>query len=50
MLFTFALILFIAWLLGILGTYTIGAVVHWLLIAAIVLFMIGVFTGRRSAV
>jgi hypothetical protein len=48
MLYTLAVILLIAWILGLVGTYTIGAFVHVLLVAAIVLFVIGLFTGRRT--
>jgi len=44
MLFTIAIILLIAWLLGVVGTYTLGAFVHLLLIAAIVVFIAGLFT------
>jgi len=47
MLYTLAVILLIAWLLGIVGTYTIGAFVHVLLVLAIVLFVIGLLSGRR---
>lgn len=50
MLFTIAVILLVAWLLGIVGTYTIGAFVHVLLVAAIVLFLIGLLSGRRTVV
>jgi hypothetical protein len=50
MLFTLAVILLIAWLLGVVGTYTIGAFVHVLLVIAIVLFLLGVISGRRTAV
>lgn len=50
MLYTLAVILLIAWLLGVVGTYTIGAFVHILLVLAIVLFLIGLFSGRRTAV
>jgi hypothetical protein len=50
MLYTIAVILLIAWLLGIAGTYTIGAFVHILLVIAIVLFGVGVISGRRSLV
>ncbi|HEU5257443.1 MAG TPA: lmo0937 family membrane protein [Vicinamibacterales bacterium] len=46
MLYTLAVILLIAWLLGIVGTYTIGAFVHVLLVLAIVLFVIGLLSGR----
>jgi hypothetical protein len=50
MLYTLAVILLIAWLLGVLGTYTIGAFVHVLLLLAIVLFIMGLVTGRRPVV
>ena len=50
MLFTIAVILLIAWLLGIVGTYTIGAFVHVLLVIAIVLFLVGLVSGRRALV
>jgi Family of unknown function (DUF5670) len=50
MLYTIAVILLIAWLLGIVGTYTVGAFVHVLLIVAIVLFLVGTVRGRRSLV
>ena len=50
MLYTIAVILLIAWLLGIVGTYTIGAFVHLLLVIAVVLFLVGVISGRRSLV
>jgi hypothetical protein len=49
MLYTIAVILLIAWLLGIVGTYTIGAFVHVLLVVALVLFVVGLLTGNRSA-
>jgi hypothetical protein len=48
MLFTFAVILLVAWLLGIVGTYTIGAFVHVLLVVAVVLFLVGLVSGRRT--
>ncbi|PWT80331.1 MAG: lmo0937 family membrane protein [Blastocatellia bacterium] len=50
MLYTLAVILLIAWLLGLVGTYTIGAFVHVLLVLAIVLFLVGIISGRRTAV
>jgi hypothetical protein len=50
MLYTLAVILLIAWLLGVVGTYTIGAFVHLLLVAAVVLFVVGILSGRRTAV
>jgi hypothetical protein len=48
MLYTIAVILLIAWLLGIGGTYAIGSLVHLLLVVAIVVFVVGLFSGRRS--
>lgn len=48
MLYTLAVILLIAWLLGIVGTYTIGAFVHVLLVIAIVLFVVQLLGGRRT--
>jgi len=48
MLYTLAVILLIAWLLGVVGTYTIGSLVHVLLVVAIVLFLLRLASGRRS--
>jgi hypothetical protein len=48
MLYTIAMILLIAWLLGIVGTYTIGAFVHVLLVMAVVLFVVGLLNGRQT--
>jgi hypothetical protein len=48
MLYTIAVVLLVAWLLGIVGIYTIGAFVHVLLVVAVVMFVIGLLSGRRS--
>ena len=48
MLYTLAVILLIAWLLGVVGTYTIGAFIHVLLVIAIVLFLVGLLSGRTT--
>jgi hypothetical protein len=50
MLFTLAVILLVAWLLGIVGVYTIGAIVHVLLVIAVVLFLVGLISGNRTVV
>ena len=50
MLITLAVILLVAWILGIVGVYAIGAFVHLLLIAAIILFILGLVAGRRTAI
>jgi uncharacterized membrane protein YtjA (UPF0391 family) len=47
MLYTIAVILLVAWLLGFLGIYAIGSFVHVLLVVAIVLFLVGLLSGRR---
>ena len=47
MLYTIAVILLVAWLLGLVGIYTIGSFVHVLLVVAIVLFLVGLLGGRR---
>lgn len=50
MLFILAAILFVAWLLGMVGAYTIGAFIHVLLVIAVVLFLVGLLTGRRTVI
>lgn len=50
MLYTIAVLLLVAWFLGIIGTYTVGAFVHALLVIAVVLFLVGLLSGRRSLV
>jgi Family of unknown function (DUF5670) len=47
MLYTIAVILLIAWLLGLVGTFTVGPILHALLVVAIVLFVIRLVSGRR---
>lgn len=48
MLYTIAVVLLILWLLGIVGTYAIGAYVHVLLVVALVLFVVQLLGGRNS--
>jgi hypothetical protein len=48
MLYTIAVILLVAWLLGLVGTFTVGPILHLLLVVAIVLFIVGLVSGRRS--
>jgi len=48
MLYTIAVVLLIIWLLGLAGTFAIGPVVHVLLVVALVLFVAGLLSGRRS--
>jgi asparagine N-glycosylation enzyme membrane subunit Stt3 len=48
MLYTVAAILLIAWVLGFMGIYTIGAFVLVLLVIAIALVLIGLLGRRRT--
>ena len=50
MLYMLAVILLVAWLLGLVGAYTSGAFVHVLLVIAVVLFLVGLLSGRRTVV
>jgi hypothetical protein len=47
MLYTLALILIIAWLLGMISSYTIGGLIHILLVVAIIVVLIRVIQGRK---
>jgi uncharacterized membrane protein YtjA (UPF0391 family) len=47
MLYTIAVILLVAWLLGFVGIDTIGSFIDVLLVVAIVLFLVGLISGRR---
>jgi hypothetical protein len=46
-LYTFALLLIIAWLLGLVASYTLGGFIHILLIMAIILILVRLFEGKR---
>jgi hypothetical protein len=47
MLYTIAVILLILWLLGLVTSYTLGGVLHILLVLAVVMFILGLVRGRR---
>ncbi len=47
MLWTIVAILFVLWLLGIVTSYTMGGLVHILLVIAVVVILIQVIQGRR---
>lgn len=49
MLYTIAVVLLILWLLGFVSGYTIGSFIHVLLAIALVLFVVGLVSGRRVA-
>jgi hypothetical protein len=48
-LYTFAVVLLILWLLGMVSGYTVGAFIHVLLVIAIVLLLVQLISGRRTA-
>lgn len=47
MLYTLALILIIAWLLGLVSSYTIGGFIHILLVVAIVMVLVRIIQGNK---
>ena len=47
MLETIAVILVILWILGLVSSYTMGGLIHILLVIAIVVILIRVIQGRR---
>ncbi len=49
-LWTIFVILLIAWLLGLVGVYQIGAVVWVLLVAALIVLVLQLVSGRRTVV
>ena len=49
MLWTIALILIVLWVLGFVSSYTMGGLLHVLLVLAIVVVLIRVIQGRRIA-
>lgn len=49
MLLTLALVLIVLWLLGMVSTYTLGGLLHVLLVIAVIFLLIGVIRGRSLA-
>ncbi|HSJ01328.1 MAG: lmo0937 family membrane protein [Verrucomicrobium sp.] len=47
MLYTIAVILVIAWLLGLVTSYTMSGFIHILLVVAIIIILLRVIQGRR---
>ncbi len=48
MLWTIVIILLVLWLLGLVTSYTLGGVIHVLLVIALVVIVINVLQGRRA--
>jgi hypothetical protein len=49
MLYTIAVVLLLLWLLGLVSSYTIGGLIHVLLVIAIVVVLLRIIGGRKSA-
>ncbi len=47
MLYTIAVVLIILWLLGLVTSYTMGGLIHVLLVIAIVVVLLRVISGRN---
>ena len=50
MLWTIIMILFVLWLIGVLGSYTMGGLIHLLLVVAVVMLIVNLITGRRATI
>jgi Family of unknown function (DUF5670) len=50
MLWTIFVILLVLWLLGVVSSYTLGGFIHILLVIALVVLVINLVSGRRSAI
>jgi hypothetical protein len=48
MLYTIAVILIVLWLLGFLTSYTMGGIIHILLVIAVIMILVRVISGRRA--
>ncbi len=47
MLYTVAVVLLVLWLLGFVSAYTMGGLIHVLLVIAVVVILVRVIQGRR---
>jgi hypothetical protein len=49
MLWTIAVIMLILWVLGLVSSYTMGGLIHILLVIAIVVVLLNIIQGRRAS-
>ena len=47
MLYTIAVVLLVLWLLGLVSSYTVGGLIHVLLVIAIVIVLLRIIGGRK---
>jgi hypothetical protein len=50
MLYTLAIVLLVLWALGFLAFHVGGGLIHALIVLAVILFLVQMFSGRRSLV
>jgi len=50
MLWTVFVVLLVLWLLGLVSSYTLGGFIHILLVLALVVLVVNLVSGRRTAV
>lgn len=48
MLWTIAVVLLVLWALGLVSSYTLGGMIHLLLVIALIVVVVGFFQGRRG--
>ncbi len=48
MLYTIAVVLLVLWLLGLVTSTTMGGFIHILLVAAIIMVLVNLFSGRKK--
>jgi hypothetical protein len=48
MLWTIAAVLIVLWLLGLVTSYTMGGLIHVLLVIAIIVILVRIISGRRA--
>ena len=49
MLWTIAVVLLVLWALGLVTSYTMGGLIHLLLVIALVMIVLNLFAARRQA-
>jgi len=50
MLWTIAVVLMVLWVLGLVSAYTMGGLIHVLLVAAVVMVVFNLISGRRKLI
>jgi len=48
MFYTIAVVLIILWLLGLVTSYTMGGLIHILLVVALIVILVNFITGRKT--